>query len=165
MYIVDYNRDKAVEYAHKWAFKRNPRYYDFSNLGGDCTNFASQVIYAGSHTMNYHPVNGWYYINADNRSPSWTGVDFLYNFLINNTTRGPFGEQTDVKDIQPGDIVQLSFHLPNKFDHSPVVVKTGPVPDISNIEIAAHSIDRDYYPLKEYNWKYIRFIHITGVYK
>jgi len=162
--IVPYNREKAIEYAHRWAFKRNPRYYDFSNLGGDCANFASQVIYAGSNVMNYDKHTGWYYININNRSPSWTAVNFLYKFLINNSTKGPFAEETDVKDMQPGDIVQLSFNLPNHFDHCPIIVKTGTVPDINNIEIAAHSIDRDYYPLKNYEWKYIRFIHIKGVY-
>ena len=165
LYTINYNRIKAVEYAHKWALKRNPKYYDFSALGGDCTNFASQVIYAGSLVMNYTKNTGWYYINLNNRSPSWTGVNFLYDFLISNTGQGPFAEEVDVKHLQPGDIVQLSFDKPNVFDHSPVIVNTGSPPDIGNILVAAHSIDRDYYPLKNYKWSYIRFIHIKGVRK
>ena len=59
---VAYDRKAAVEYARKWAYGRNPAYYDFSRLGGDCTNFASQCVYAGSDVMNYTPVLGWYYI-------------------------------------------------------------------------------------------------------
>ena len=55
-----YRREAAVEYAKKWAMGRNPRYLDFENFGGDCTNFASQCIYAGSGIMNYTPVMGWY---------------------------------------------------------------------------------------------------------
>ncbi|MDE7439525.1 MAG: amidase domain-containing protein, partial [Clostridia bacterium] len=47
MEILDYNRELAYEYAKKWAFKRNPEFYNFNNIGGDCTNFASQCIYAG----------------------------------------------------------------------------------------------------------------------
>lgn len=35
---MDYDRDKAVAYAHQWAFKRNPNYYNFDSIGGDCTN-------------------------------------------------------------------------------------------------------------------------------
>lgn len=27
---------------------RSPAYYDFSRIGGDCTNFASQGLYAGA---------------------------------------------------------------------------------------------------------------------
>ena len=48
-----YDRNNAVEYAKRWALSRNPRYYDFHGIGGDCTNFASQCIYAGAGVMNY----------------------------------------------------------------------------------------------------------------
>ena len=46
--LIPYNRQAAVAYAHKWAFGRNPAFFDFSELGGDCTNFASQCLYAGT---------------------------------------------------------------------------------------------------------------------
>ncbi len=49
---VGYNRQAAVEYAEKWAFKRNPAYLNFDSLGGDCTNYASQCIFAGAKVMN-----------------------------------------------------------------------------------------------------------------
>ena len=73
---VAYDRKAAVEYARKWAYGRNPAYYDFSRLGGDCTNFASQCVYAGSDVMNYTPVVGWYYIGADNRTASNISIAF-----------------------------------------------------------------------------------------
>lgn len=161
--LIDYNGNKAVEYAHRWAYGRNPAYYDFEKLGGDCTNFASQVIYAGSGVMNYTPVYGWYYINANNRSASWTGVNFLYNFLVNNKGVGPFAEEVDIKHITPGDIVQLSFTGNNIYNHSPVVVSAGSPASLENIYIATHTYDRDYYPLLNYNWLAIRFLHIIGV--
>ena len=47
--ILQYDRAAAVTYAHTWAYRRNPDYFDFSGIGGDCTNFASQCIYAGAH--------------------------------------------------------------------------------------------------------------------
>jgi len=161
--IKEYNRDDAVAYAHRWAFDRNPRYLDFEHLGGDCTNFASQVIYAGSKIMNYTKTYGWYYINSNNRSASWTSVEYLFRFLINNEGTGPFAIQTDAKDMMPGDIIQLSFNGGGVFNHSPVVVSVGNPPDIGNILVAAHSYDRDNYPLTNYNWVDIRFIHIVGV--
>ena len=61
MQEIPYNRDAAVAYARKWALGRNPAYYDFQDVGGDCTNFASQCIYAGARTMNFTSVFGWYY--------------------------------------------------------------------------------------------------------
>ena len=75
---VPYNRADAVNYAAEWAFRRNPKYYDFSGIGGDCTSFVSQCIYAGAKVMNFTTNTGWYYISSDNRTPSWTGVSFLY---------------------------------------------------------------------------------------
>ena len=72
--LLPYDRAAAVAYAHAWAYRRNPLYLDFSAIGGDCTNFASQCIYAGAGIMNFTPLYGWFYRGADDRTPSWTGV-------------------------------------------------------------------------------------------
>lgn len=34
----------CINYAIQYAFNYNPAYGDFSTLGGDCTNFVSQII-------------------------------------------------------------------------------------------------------------------------
>ncbi|OPZ90050.1 MAG: putative amidase domain protein [Firmicutes bacterium ADurb.Bin419] len=164
-YVTEYNRDKAVQYVNKWALKRNPAYFNFDKFGGDCTNFASQVIFAGSRIMNYTPVYGWYYINSSKRTASWTGVNYLYNFLIGNKGIGPFAEQVDYKDIKPGDIIQLSFGGAPDYDHTPVVINTGSTTKLEDILIASHTIDRINYPLNGYSWSDIRFLHIAGVRK
>jgi len=87
--VKEYNRKKTVEYATKWAYKRNPRYYNFDSVGGDCTSFISQCIYAGSGIMNYKKHIGWYYNSSTDRTASWSGVEFLYDFLIKNKGVGP----------------------------------------------------------------------------
>lgn len=97
---IKYQRDKVINYAKEWAFSRNPKYYNYDLLGGDCTNFASQCIFSGSGTMNYNKNNGWYYINPNNKSPSWTGVKFLFDFIINNKSVGPYGIEAKQEDIQ-----------------------------------------------------------------
>ena len=73
---MEYNREKAVEYAHKWAFERNPAYYNFEGIGGDCTNFISQCIHAGGAPMNYTKDVGWYYSSPNNRSAAWSSVHY-----------------------------------------------------------------------------------------
>lgn len=161
--ILPYNRKSAVEYAHRWAYHRNPLYYDFEKVGGDCTNFVSQCLYAGSGVMNYTPVYGWYYSSAYQRTASWTGVDFLFKFLSENQGPGPFAETTEVTDVQPGDIIQLSFTGDGVYHHSVMVVQTGSPTTLENILTACHTDDRDYYPMTEYIWKEIRFLHIVGV--
>ena len=165
MKIIEYDREKAVQYAVKWAFSRNPQYYNFDKLGGDCTNFASQAIFAGGGVMNYTPIYGWYYINAQKRTASWTGVNYLFNFLTGNKESGPYAEQVDAKDMKPGDIVQLSFGGAPNYNHSLVVIKVGITPSMENILIASHSVDRIDYPLTNYNWADIRFLHIVGIRK
>jgi hypothetical protein len=161
--VLPYNRNKVVEYANKWAYKRNPAYTDFEHMGWDCTNFASQVVYAGSGIMNYTPTFGWYYVNIYNRTPSWTGVNYLYDFLMNNGGPGPFAELVDMKDAAIGDIAQLSFVGGNVFNHSPMIIDIKRPVTYDNILIAAHTDDQDYYPLTGYEWVDIRFIHILGV--
>ena len=161
--VFEYNREKAVIYARRWAESRNPVYFDFENFGGDCTNFASQCIFAGSGIMNWTPVYGWYYADSYNRTASWTGVNFLCNFLLNNTGPGPFAELVDVSDAKPGDVVQLSFVDKNAFNHSPIIVRAGSPAVLDNILTAAHTDNVSDYPLTDYDWAYIRFIHILGV--
>lgn len=154
-----YNRLMAKEYAEKWAYRRNPEFYDFQDIGGDCTNFASQCLLAGSGVMNYP---AWYYYSIDDRSPSWTGVEFLYDFLVKNRSLGPRGEVTDIENIKVGDLIQLSFEE-GRFAHSLIVVKTDYPPTPSGILIAAHTNDAGCRPLDSYNFSDVRFIHIKDV--
>ncbi len=160
--VKPYDRQKAVQYAHKWAYARNPAYLDFENIGGDCTNFASQCIFAGCGIMNYTPVYGWYYISSYNRTASWTGVNYLYDYLINNKGSGPFAQVTDAAHAEPGDIAQLSFSDSKLFDHSPVIVEIGNPPGRDGILVSAHTFDTDYYRLMDFEPAYIRFLHILG---
>ena len=154
-----YNRDKAVEYAKKWALGRNPVFYDYTQIGGDCTNFASQVLYAGYGEMNYKPVYGWYYIDGNRKSPSWTGVNELYNFLASNRGRGPRAAEVGIDGIEPGDFVQLDFNGDGRFDHTPVIIDVGGyTPD--TVLLAAHTNDSLNRPLSDYDYADVRFLHI-----
>ena len=78
---VSYNRERAVEYAQKWALSRNPLFFDFTGGGGNCTNFASQCLLAGSLTMYEAQPFGWYYRSVTDRAPAWTGVNEFYEFM------------------------------------------------------------------------------------
>ena len=154
---VAYDRRAAVSYARRWALDRNPAFYNFDRIGGDCTNFASQSIHAGSKIMNYTPVMGWYYRSSYDRSPSWTGVGYLYNFLINNKSVGPYAHVVSQREAQPGDIVQLGTY-DGRFYHSPVITAITP-----EILVAAHSDDALDRPLSSYVYDQARFLHIDGV--
>ena len=153
---IPYNRYATVDYARRWALKRNPIYYNFENIGGDCTNFASQCIYAGAKVMNYTKVLGWYYNSANDRSPSWSSAMYLHDFLVNNRSVGPYGHTVSQSEIVIGDIVQLG-RIDGSFYHSLVITDTAP-----EILVTAHSFDAVDVPLSSYSFAKDRFIHIDG---
>ena len=162
MKYKEYDRKTAIEYAEKWAYGRNPKYYNFDSVGGDCTSFVSQCIYAGSKKMNYKKEFGWYYINGNNKSPSWSGVEFLYKFLTTNKSIGPQGIEINQNKIELGDIAQLSFDGIN-FGHTLIIVNIENKFSLSKIKISSHTLDSFNKPISEYNFKKIRWIHIEKI--
>lgn len=112
--------------------------------------------------MNFTPTYGWYYIDADQKAPAWTGVPYLWNFLTRSgPSIGPVGQPCQMEDLRPGDIVQLSFR-DGVFQHTPVVVSVGWPVTPDNVLVAAHSYDADNRPLATYTYQEIRFLHIIG---
>lgn len=157
MESLPYRADLAVAYARRWALGRNPAYYNFEAIGGDCTNFASQCLYAGAGVMNYTPVMGWYYHSPDDRTAAWTGVEYLYRFLVNNKTAGPYAHLVPREEARPGDLVQLGDR-DGVFYHTPVITAVTPT-----ILVAAHTFDVLDRPLDSYMYDTVRFLHIDGV--
>lgn len=158
--IKPYDRISAVNYARKWALDRNPLYYDFNNLGGDCTNFASQCVFSGANVMNYEPVYGWFYNHLQDRSPAWSGVDFFLKFLTTNNGNGPFGKEVYKSNIELGDVIFLGRNNLD-FYHTMIVTKI----DNSAVYVCCHTLDARDKPLYQYNFNQIKFVHIIGVRK
>lgn len=159
-----YDRRAAVRYALNWAFARNPRFYDFEDIGGDCTNFVSQCLYAGCGVMNYSRENGWYYINSNDRAPSWTGVNFLREFLLTNTGVAVYAEEAPLSELRRGDIIQL-VNGEGRFYHTVIIsaILSPAVP--SNIFVCAHSADARNRRLSTYNYANAVGFQILGARK
>ena len=152
-----YDRSAAINYAHMWALARNPAFYNFDNIGGDCTNFISQCLYAGSGRMNFTRDTGWYYRSANDRAAAWTDVEYLHRFLVGNKGVGPWASELALEYAQPGDVIQLSFDG-YKHTHSLLILYTYP-----EILIAAHSDDALNRQLASYQYHSARLLHIEGV--
>lgn len=153
-----YMRENAVAYARKYAFSQNSNFASFAGIGGNCTNFVSQCIYAGSCQMNYKPTFGWYFISLDDRSPSWTGVEYFYNFIIENADVGPFGRVVTKDELEIGDVIQLARNEEGYY-HSLLVVGF----DGEDVLVAAQTDNAYARPLSTYDYDYDRFIKILGV--
>ena len=158
---IGYDRRKAVQYALNWAYSRNPRFYDFENIGGDCTNFVSQCLYAGSGVMNFSADNGWYYIDIDNRAPAWTGAQFLRDFLLTNKGEGVYGEEAPPERLSRGDVIQ--FRDPDGRIYHSMIISYIMYPAVpQNIFVCAHSFDARNRRLSSYDHFKAEGIHIIG---
>ena len=153
-----YLRERAITYARKYAFGQNPIFGNFRGIGGNCTNFVSQCIYAGSCVMNYTPTFGWYYVSLDDRSPSWTGVQFFYNFITENKDVGPYGKEVTADEIEVGDVIQLGNDQDGFYHTLLVVGFEGEDP-----LVAAQTDDAFARPLSTYTYDFSRYIKILGV--
>ena len=153
-----YIRENAVAYAKKYAFSQNPIFGDFKDIGGNCTNFVSQCIYAGSCVMNYKKTFGWYYISFNERAPAWTGVDFFYNFMVGNSGEGPFGETITADEAEIGDVIQLAREA-DGFYHTLLIVGF----EENDVLVAAQTENAYARPLSSYTFDYLRYIKILGV--
>lgn len=167
MNIVPYERSRAVEYALKYSHTRNIEFFDFTDFGGNCTSFVSQCLYFANKVMNPSQFLGWYYYNLLDRSPSWTGVEFFFDFLTKNSTLGPFARTCTAKELELGDIVQLKFYGYNEFTHTLLVTKLTDQTNLrteKNIYVTANTYDVKNKNLTSYHYKECRFLKILGVY-
>ena len=157
-----YDRQKAVLYAFDWWDRRNPQFYDFDNMGGDCTNFVSQCLFFGGIEMDYN-FYGWFYKSLDSRSPSWTGVEEFYSFATNNNSNyGVKAKLVSILHIDIGDVVQLKLNGEDRFHHTLLVTDIVGEKNVSNILLTSHSYDSINKPISHYFVEDIRFLKILN---
>ena len=166
-----YDRTKALNYAKKYVTSRNSEWSNYSEYGGNCQNFASQVVYSGGVPMDLQGDAIWkYYGDTLNetkskigRSTSWTGVTFFYDYAKANKGYGLCAEV----DINPfyaeaGDIGQVGYN--NIYKHTVVIV--GNIKDnngkTTDLLINSNSINLENYPLSGYVYPNKRVIKILG---
>lgn len=158
------DRQAMRTYQDRWFNGYNPDYANYDGYGGDCTNYASQVLYSGCRTMYSRSGSGiagsnyWFYRTSYDRSSSWTGVNELRSFLLNNTTKGPSGIiSTTFGALVPGDIIQLGSG--DNYYHSIVVYNQGGDPYVT-----AHTSSYSGYYSSRYGGSSNSKIHIDGYY-
>lgn len=89
-YAYTYTPNTAAAFANDhWNNVTNiSNYTDYTNSGGDCTNFLSRCLREGGWAQ----TNNWFFISDGEsgnnmslykRSPSWAGAKFLYQYISN----------------------------------------------------------------------------------
>ncbi|MBQ7884666.1 MAG: amidase domain-containing protein [Clostridia bacterium] len=158
--ISKYNRQNAVNYALEYALKRNPKYHDYSNEGGNCANYISQCILAGAPQMNTSQ-NGWFYFSPANTSISWANVEPFFNFATTNLGEGFFASKSTLEACEIGDIIQLKFKNKPNFSHSLIITKIN-TRTPNGIIVCANTNDTLNKPLSHYLYAQMRVLHILG---
>jgi hypothetical protein len=138
-----YNAEWAVKYAiENWNRRygskasQNP-FYDFSDVasGGNCANFASQVVMAGfertrsardlfnarsKYLADQGRSSAWYFVSSRDRGPAWAGADEFGRYARVNKTayRGLHFQWVtddvhttfmDYSKVKPGDIISMDY--------------------------------------------------------
>lgn len=67
--ILAYNATTAVRYADTYAM--HPNSYAYRTFASDCTNYVSQILYAGGVSQS----DDWYYNNGLSYSKTWAVAD------------------------------------------------------------------------------------------
>ncbi|HLI50182.1 MAG TPA: amidase domain-containing protein [Thermomicrobiaceae bacterium] len=123
-----YNRTNAVSYADNYALGSNtgpPRnYYLF---GDDCTNFVSQVLYAGGLAQiglgNQGDANWWWDPVYRAYSLSWTTADHLNLHVADY--QGTRFDYSNMGSLQNGDFILMDLKNVHKPTHARVYVGWG----------------------------------------
>ena len=167
-YSFNYNKMYAYAACYNGASpykisRRNPAYTNYDTLGGDCTNYISQILRAGGAPLDDTGSYQWYYYSDGNRSSSWTGVGNLYTYLVNNDYIGPQGYKITSDEAfvaSEGDLIQLKLNGSSSFGHSLWII-SHQTSTTSCTRIACHTSDRWNEPLDSMHGTR-RWIKLTG---
>lgn len=148
-YPLSYDPKKATAYADKYVNPDikggidgsyyNPAYKNFNDVGGDCTNFVSQCLYAGGLSM----TDEWFYKSGTNYSSTWTfsRYNFTYMSEVGKAIWDPSAE-----DIYMGSPVYYRSAGGSNISHTTICVGTN-----SAGTPIVNSHNKDYYHVR---WNY-----------
>ncbi|MEW6558240.1 MAG: amidase domain-containing protein, partial [Elusimicrobiota bacterium] len=148
--LFSYDRIKAVNYADTWAYGRNPVYHDYSEEGGDCTNFVSQCLIDGG-------------LRFTNQGYMGIGNTIIRVAEMPSALQNYHGATISVNTIpsnfKVGDVISLGDDE-DPYIHTVIVVEAGSTLD--TIKVNAHTNDRSHEPLSSYAAVYsiVRYIQI-----
>lgn len=123
-------RQNAVEYAHrycgaaseeKYGFQYNKKYRNYNSQGGDCANFASQILYEGG---KFRKTYSWNY-DKNGATRAWLNAQGFKDYMISSGRASliAYGSYEKVYKasykLLPGDFV--AYEKKGKVTHISVV--------------------------------------------
>ena len=117
---------KAIEYAHQYCgvssnpeynFKYNKAYKNFNPDGGDCANFASQILHEGAGFKK----NGTWNYSSREGTKAWVNAQGFKNYIVSSGRGGYIAKGTyqqvykSAYNMRPGDFV--AYEKKGKITH------------------------------------------------
>jgi hypothetical protein len=145
-------RISAVEYADRYCgaaseeqfgFKYNKAYKNYNPQGGDCANFASQILFEGG---KFRKTSGWNYKKGE-ATRAWVNADGFKSYMINSGRASliAYGKYEKVYKasykLLPGDFIAYE----KKGDITHISVVTG-VDSKGYALVSCHNTDRNKVP-------------------
>ena len=156
VFKIKYDRKSAGEYAENYYHIRNEKYYDYDDEGGNCQNFASQVLISGGMPMDYYGDYQWYFDSYSDYTSSWVLVPGFSEYCMENDEVGlACDTNINLYYAEPGDIVQVGI---SSITHTCVVSK---IVD-GHILLNSNSIDMKDFPMEGYTYPVRKLIKILG---
>jgi hypothetical protein len=145
-------RQNAIAYAdqycgaaseEKYGFKYNKKYGDFNPQGGDCANFASQILFEGG---KFKKNSSWNY-DGNSGTRAWLNADGFKRYMINSGRASviSYGSYEKVYKasykLLPGDFIAYE----KKGDINHISIVTG-VDSKGYALVSCHNSDRNKVP-------------------
>lgn len=145
-------RLNSIEYADKYCgaaseekydFKYNKKYRDFNPEGGDCANFASQILFEGG---KFRKNTAWNY-DSGSGTRAWLNADGFKNYMLGSGRASliAYGSYEKVYKasykLLPGDIVAYE----KKGDITHISIVTGADSKGYSL-VSCHNTDRNKVP-------------------
>ncbi|MDF2523584.1 MAG: hypothetical protein K0R31_1225 [Clostridiales bacterium] len=126
---INERRVKAVEYADKYSgasgieeygVMYNKKYYNYNGIGGDCTNYISQVLFEGG---KFKKSSSWNYDGSG--SSAWVRADAFLDYMLYSgraslIASGPYEKVVEASyKLEPGDVI--SYKRGGRVEHTTIV--------------------------------------------
>ena len=158
-----YDRAAAYDYLMAYCDERNPAWYAYDDVGGNCMNFGSQVLLAGGIPEDEKGDEEWYWDGQNDLDLSWINVGRFYDYCRKNEGFGLVADtEAGYYTGEVGDVLIVGFNG----DHRHTTIISDIVKDKAgntvDYLISCNTTNYRDFPASAYYYTFHRLVKIYG---
>ena len=158
-----YDRVAAYDYLMAYCDERNPAWYAYDDVGGNCMNFGSQVLLAGGIPEDEKGDEEWYWDGQNDLDLSWINVGRFYDYCRKNEGFGLVADtEAGYYTGEVGDVLIVGF----SGDHRHTTIISDIVKDKAgntvDYLISCNTTNYRDFPASAYYYTFHRLVKIFG---